>query len=196
MRVTQRFGPNGMLSIRSDAPLSHLRDRVPEFQGSPMRAPVSVCPLPASDAAPARALADAVLGDAPYAATMLAPLDAGLRSASDEYRVIVAREPSGLRGLIVFGETAGAVGAGRIYFVAVDAAARRRGIASALIGAACRDLQSRGVRFVAMEIVEEPRLEAARALAARAGFYREGVVRDYVRDGMGLALFRRDFGDA
>lgn len=160
-----------------------------------MRVPVSLRPFSASDAAPARALADAVLGDAPYAAAMLAPLDAALRSASDEYRVLVAREASALRGLIVFGETVGATGAGRIYFVAVDAAARRRGIASALIGAACRELRSRGVRFVAMEIVEEPRLEAGRALAAREGFRREGVVSDYVRDGIGLALLRRDFGD-
>ena len=161
-----------------------------------MRVPVTLRPLTASDATPARALTDAVLGDAPDAASMRAPLEGALGSGGDEYRAIVARDANALIGVIVFGETAGALGAGRIFFVAVDVTARRRGIATMLIEAACSELRSRGARFVALELPEEPRLDAGRALAQRAGFRREAWVSDYVREGVGLAFLRRDFGDA
>lgn len=161
-----------------------------------MRALVTLRPITPSDATPARALGDAVLADAPSADSILATLDAALRSPSDEHRVIVACDANTLVGLIVFGETAGAVGAGRVYFVAVDASVRRRGIATTLIDAACSELRSRGARFVGVELAEDPRLDAARALAERTGFRREGAVSDYVRDGIGLAFLRRDFGAA
>ncbi len=160
-----------------------------------MRVPVTLGPLAASDAAPARALAVEALGDAPWAASMLAALDEALRSASDEYRALVARDATSLVGLIVFGGIAGALGAGRIYFVAVDAAVRRRGIAIALIEAACSALRSRHARFVAIELPEEPGLGVGRALAQRARFRQEAAVSDYVRDGVGLVLLRRDLVD-
>jgi ribosomal protein S18 acetylase RimI-like enzyme len=161
-----------------------------------MRAPVTVRPLAPLDSAAAQALAEAVFGDAPYASSMLAALDGALRAESEEYRALVVRENSALIGLIVFGATAGALGAGRIYFVAVDGSARRRGIATALIGAACEELRSRGARFVAVEMPEEPRLDGGRAVALRAGFRPESRVGDYVRDGVGLAFLRRDLRDA
>lgn len=156
---------------------------------------VTLLSLAAPDATAARALADTALGDAPYAELLLASLDGALTAASDEYRAIVARDESVLLGLIVFGETAGAVGAGRIYFVVVDPAARRRGIATALVDAACRDLRARGARLVAMELTEDPRLERGRWLAHRAGFREEARVSDYVREGVGLVLLRRDLED-
>lgn len=157
-----------------------------------MRAPVTVRPLAPLDSAAARALAHTVLGDAPDAPSMLAPLDGALRSESEEYRALVVGEHTALTGLIVFGATAGALGAGRIYFVAVDGNARRRGLATALIEAACAELRSRGGRFVVIEMPEEPRLDGARAVALRAGFRPEGRVSDYVREGVGLAFLRRD----
>ena len=133
-----------------------------------------------------------MLGDAPYAPSMLASLDGALRSESEEYRALVVGEHTALVGLIIFGTTAGALGAGRIYFVAVDEKARRKGLATALIEAACAELWSRGGRFVAMEMPEEPRLDGGRAVALRAGFRPEGRVSDYVREGIGLAFLRRD----
>lgn len=178
---------------RAHVSLARLCSRVPWF---PMRAPVTVRPLAPLDSAPARALAHTALADAPYAPSMLAPLDAALRSESEEYRALVVRENTALIGLIVFGATAGALGAGRIYFVAVDGSARRRGLATALIEAACAELRSLGARFVAMEMPEEPRLDGACAVALRAGFRREGRLSDYVRDGVGLAFLRRDLADA
>lgn len=125
---------------------------------------------------------------------MLAALNEALTSTSDEYRVIGVHDRTTLIGFVVLGDTAGALGAGRIYVVAVDATTRRRGIASALIEAACADLESRGARFAAIELPEEPELAAGLALARGAGFREEGRVSDYMRDGVGLVLLRRDLG--
>ena len=160
-----------------------------------MRAPVTFHPLSASESASARALARAALDDVPYAPSLLAPLDSALRSEGGEYRALIARDNTAVIGLIVFGEIAGAVGAGRIYFVAVHGGVRRRGIGSALIEAACTQLRSAGARFVAIEMPEEPRLDAARAVALRMGFLPEGRVSDYVREGVSLVLLRRDLGE-
>ena len=153
-------------------------------------------PLVARDAQAARALADAVLGDAPYGDHLRGALDSALSSATDEYRAVVAAEGSALAGLIVFGETAGARGAGRIHLIAVDAHTRRRGIATALVQSACGDLAARGARFVAIEIPDDRRLDGARFAAERTGFHEEARVADYVRDGVSLLLLRRNCGEA
>jgi ribosomal protein S18 acetylase RimI-like enzyme len=137
-----------------------------------------------------------VLGDAPYGEPMLASVDAALRSTSAEYRAIVAHEGGAVVGVVAFGETAGAVGAGRVYFVAVDASARRRGIATALTEAACAELRERGARFAVIELPEESRLEGAHVVARRAGFSEEARVSDYVRNGVDLVVLRRDLSHA
>ena len=131
------------------------------------------------------------LGDAPFAEPMVASLESALRSASAEYHGIVAHEGTTLVGLIVLGAVSGAQGAGRIYFVAVDAAARRRGLATTLLEAGCVELRRRRARFVVIELPEEPRLVAAFALARRAGFEEEARVGDYAREGVGLVVLRR-----
>jgi ribosomal protein S18 acetylase RimI-like enzyme len=157
--------------------------------------PVTLSSLIPPDATAAHALAIAALGDAPYADSMRAPLDGALATASDEYAAIVARDGDALVGVAVFGETAGARGAGRLYLVAVATGARRRGIATALTEAACVHLRSRGARFVVIELPEEPELHPAHAIARRAGFREEGRVEDYVRDGVGLTVLRRELRD-
>ena len=172
--------------------MSHLRDCVPEFHGSRTSVSITPRPLTPRDAPAARALADAVLADAPYGEHHRGTLDSVLRSATDEYLALVAGEESTLAGLIVFGETAGAHGAGRIYFIAVDASSRRRGIATALAEAACRDLTERGARFVIIELPDDPSLIGARRAAEHAGFREQGRIADYLSDGVSLLLLRRN----
>lgn len=157
--------------------------------------PLTLRPLTPQDAPGARALADGVLTDAPYGAHLQGTLDSALTSATGEYLALVAAEESALAGLIVFGETAGARGAGRIYFIAVDANRRRRGIATALVEAACRDLTERGARFVLIELPDDPRLAGVRLAAARAGFREDGRVADYLSDGLSLLFLRHNSGE-
>ena len=148
----------------------------------------------APDFAAAHTLALTVLGDAPHAEPMLAALANALTRTSDEYRAIVARDGRTVLGVIVFGEVAGARGAGRIYLVAVNGAARRRGIARALVDAACRELSERRARFAMIELPAHTRLEDVRRLVERAGFREEGRMDDYVRDGVPLVFLRRELG--
>ena len=153
---------------------------------------VTIRPLAAHDAAAARRLADALLGDAGYAVAMRAALDEAVTSETDEYRAIGAHDRGSLIGFIVFGATAGASGAGRIYCVAVDTPARRRGVAMMLIDAACAELRAEDVRFAMIELPAEPELSPALSLARRAGFQEEARVSDYVRAGVALLLLRRE----
>ena len=153
----------------------------------------SLTPL---DVPAARALAHAVLDTLPRSEPFRVAVDTALGHEGDEHRAIIANTQRGLIGLIVFGETAGAHGAGRISFVAVERDARRRGVGLALIEAACADLRGRGARFVAIELTDDPALQAGHALASRAAFRREGHVDDYVSEGVGLELLRRDLAAA
>ena len=157
--------------------------------------PVTPRPLDGSDSTAARALASAALADAPYAEPLLASLDAAIRSGSEEYRALVAHDGDRLAGVIVFGAIAGARGAGRLYLLAVDASARGRGLGPALVHAAFADLGAHGARFVVIELPDEPRLASALRLAQRTGFFEEARVGDYVRDGVGLLVLRRNLGD-
>jgi ribosomal protein S18 acetylase RimI-like enzyme len=149
-------------------------------------------PLATPDATAARELALAVFADAPYSDLMLGALDSALEGTTNEYQVIAASDDSGVAGIIVFGETPGACGAGCIHLIAVDGKARRHGVASALIDAACARLAEQGVRFAMIELPADARLAPARALAQRAGFREETRVDDYVRDGIALVFLRRD----
>lgn len=136
-----------------------------------------------------------MLADAPYADPLLASLDAATRSGSEEYRGLVAHDGDRLVGVIVFGEIAGARGAGRISLLGVEANARGRGLGAALVHAALTHLRARGARFVVIELPEHPRLASALRLARRTGFFEEARVGDYVRDGVALLILRRNLKD-
>ena len=149
-------------------------------------------PVTASTASLARAFATAALSDSRYAEPLLAALDGALPGGTDEYRAIAAWNGDALMGLIVFGETAGALGAGRIHLIVVEAGARERGVAARLIEAACDELAARGSRFAMMELPAEAPFAPVRRLAKRAGFREEGRIDDYLREGVPLLLLRRD----
>lgn len=149
-------------------------------------------PVTASTASLVRAFAAAGLQDSPYAEPLLAAFDGALAGESDEYRAIAAWHHDAVVGLGVFGETAGAVGAGRIYLIAVDASVRERGVAAKLLEAVCSELAARGARFAMIELPGEPRFAPVRRLAERLGFRERGRLDDYHRDGVPLILLRRE----
>ena len=149
-------------------------------------------PLATPDAAAARSLALTVFADAPYGDLLVGTLDSALAHSTNEYQAMVAGDADGIDGVIVFGETAGANGAGCIHLIAVDGKVRRHGVATALIDAACARLAEQGARFAMIELPADARLAPARALAQRAGFREETRVDDYVRDGVALVFLRRD----
>jgi ribosomal protein S18 acetylase RimI-like enzyme len=149
-------------------------------------------PLATPDATAARELVLSVFADAPYGDLMMGALENALQRTTNEYQIIVASEDTEVAGVIVFGETPGACGAGCIHLIAVDGKARRHGVATALIDAACARLAEQGARFAMIELPADARLAPVRALAQRTGFLEEARVDDYVRDGIGLVFLRRD----
>jgi ribosomal protein S18 acetylase RimI-like enzyme len=132
----------------------------------------------------------------PYGRGPLGALDGALDGKSSEYRALAATEDQRIVGLVVYGTTAGAEGAGRLYLVAIDRGARMRGIATSLVEAAVHALGGEGARFVTVEIPDDPTLAASRSLLARCGFRVEAKVAEYVRAGVGLVILRRNLGAA
>lgn len=78
-------------------------------------------PVTASMASSVSAFVTAVLNDSRYAEPLIATVDGALGGDRDEYRAIAAWHDDAIVGLVVFGATAGALGAGRVYLIAVDA---------------------------------------------------------------------------
>lgn len=95
-------------------------------------------------------------------------------------------------GVIVFGHTAGADGAGRIHFVGVTPRARLQGVASRLIKAAIADLSRENARFVFAELPDDPHIVAGRELLLRNEFVKEASIPDFYADGIALTFFRRE----
>jgi ribosomal protein S18 acetylase RimI-like enzyme len=95
-------------------------------------------------------------------------------------------------GVVVFGAIAGSLGAGRVQLIVVSRSSRRSGIASALIERALDVLAAERMRAAFVELPDDPALSAATRLLVRCGFRIEARVADHFRDGIDLAVLRRD----
>ena len=148
---------------------------------------------PAADELPALgALVEAVVGLSPYASVPRYFLSLALARNGNESTALVAEHDRTVVGVVLFGEIAGAVGAGRLHLIAVAPASRRSGIGERLCTAAVAALTSRGARFVIAEVPDEPLLHGGQALLAGCGFGEEARVADYYRDGVAMIVMRRE----
>ena len=155
-------------------------------------AELEIRPLLPGDRSAAQELAAGELLQSPYGELPSSALATALGSQSAEARGLVSVADGEVTGLVVFGTVAGAIGTGRLHLVAVSAAARLRGVASALIAAAFDRLRSEGVRVVFAELPDDAGLAPGRALLLRERFTEEARVADFFRDGVSLILLRRD----
>jgi len=148
---------------------------------------------PATDAdGPAlRGLIELDVGAMPYAAIPTYFLGLAFEGRSTESRAVVAERGGEILGFALFGEIAGAIGAGRLHFISVTAAARLRAIGARLCEAAVADLRSHGARLVIAEVPAHPALASGLALLARSGFAETARVADYYKDGIDLVLLQR-----
>jgi ribosomal protein S18 acetylase RimI-like enzyme len=117
---------------------------------------------------------------------------AALAGGNPEYSALVAEHGRHVVGVVLYGSTAGAEGAGRLSLLVVDPTARRQGVGGALVQAAVAALRRSGHRFVGVEIPDDRLHEAIHALLVRCGFRIESTVPDYYRDGIALTILRRD----
>ena len=132
------------------------------------------------------------LASSPYEARAIEVLRLALDAPGAEAEGIVAMRGDAVIGVAVYGELAGAVGAGRLHLVAVAPGARGQGVGSALVAHAARALRERGARFLLAEVPDDPHvLGDYWALLVACGFFEESRVADFYRDGIALAFLRR-----
>lgn len=109
-----------------------------------------------------------------------------------EYRALVAIDDTMVRGAVVYGMVAGALGAGMLHGIAVAREWRRRGTGLALTDAACAALAESGARVVIAELPDEAVLSDVHALLASAQLREEARAPDLVRDGVAIVFRRRE----
>ena len=146
----------------------------------------------AEDWPAARALLAAESARHAYAERALEVLDAAVRGSA-EYRVVVAESGGTPVGVLVYGTTAGAVGAGALYGIAVAERWRRRGTGAELVRHGAEALRAGGARFALAEVPDdESAVGDVLGLLAAAGFREESRVPDFYRDGVALLFLRRE----
>ena len=146
----------------------------------------------AGDATDVRGLAAPEIERSPYRSGWSAAIDAVVRASDPDVRGLVAIRDGVAVAFAIYGTIAGSEGAGRIQLVVTDAQFQRMGIARRLVVAAVEELRGSGARFVSVEIPGDLALAPAMSLLERCGFHVEARVRDFYRDGVDLAVFRRD----
>jgi ribosomal protein S18 acetylase RimI-like enzyme len=158
--------------------------------------PITIRPLVAADGPACRSLFTAAFGNTLYAEAPRGALRAALAAAAGrndpEAAGLVAISGDRLAGVAVYGEVAGAVGAGKMHGMAVAHDSQRLGVARSLIDAFVADLARRGARFVLVEFPDAPELAAGRALLLQCKFTEESRVGDFFLDGVALSFLRRN----
>jgi ribosomal protein S18 acetylase RimI-like enzyme len=158
---------------------------------------VSIRPLTATDGPTCRGLFTAAFGNTLYAEAPRGALHAALDGAAagrdnPEAAGLVAMAGDRLVGVAVYGEVAGAIGAGKMHGMAVAPDSQRLGIARTLIEAFAADLARRGSRFVLVEFPDAPELAAGRTLLLQCKFVEESRLPDFFVDGVALSFLRRN----
>ncbi|MEP6689820.1 MAG: GNAT family N-acetyltransferase [Gemmatimonadaceae bacterium] len=155
--------------------------------------PIAIRPLETGDADSARAIFAAAAGEPnPYAGRLRERLESALAATSAEHRALVAVGGGEVIGIAVYGDVAGALGAGVLYAAAVAPEWVRRGAGAALLRAVEDQLTLRGARVAIAELPDEVNVEPMRRLLLAGGFHEESRIADYYRDGVALVFMRHD----
>lgn len=127
-----------------------------------------------------------------YADALASVVEAAALTPSIESRGIVAEHDGALAAIAVYGEYAGASGAGRLHLIAVAAHHRRRGIGAKLMGRVAEELAARSARFILTELPDDrPALDDYMAFLHACSFAEESRVPDLYRPGVALVFMRR-----
>lgn len=133
-----------------------------------------------------------------FANGALEALERALNAPSQEDRVLIARDSVlvVMVGAVIFGETAGAHGAGRIRALLVPGGLSSLPIARTLLASALDALRASGARFALVELPDLPSFHLTDDALAEEGFIEAARVHDLVADGVALRYLRRELGVA
>jgi GNAT superfamily N-acetyltransferase len=138
------------------------------------------------------AFGNTLYAEAPRGALHAALDSAGAGRDNPECGGLVAVVGDRLAGVAIYGEVAGAIGAGKMHGMAVAPDSQRHGIARTLIDALVAELARRGARFVLVEFPDAPELSVGRALLLQCKFIEEARLPNFFVDGVALSFLRRN----
>jgi GNAT superfamily N-acetyltransferase len=154
---------------------------------------LSLRPLHQGDVETALALLRDAVSAPAYVESLASVVRAAALTPDVEQRGILAEVDGAPAALVVYGEFAGATGAGRLHLVVVDPRHRRRGLGTLLLERAGEELTTRSVRFILVELPDDrPTIDDYFALLRASGFNEESRVPDFYREGVGLVFMRRE----
>ncbi len=105
------------------------------------------------------------------------------------YHFLLADGPKELDGYTCYGPIPGTERRFELYWIAVDAAQRRRGLARSLLLATEGQVRTRGGTHLFVETSTRDDYRPAHRLYASLGYRHFGIVPDYHADGDGLAIY-------
>jgi ribosomal protein S18 acetylase RimI-like enzyme len=108
-----------------------------------------------------------------------------------EALAVAAYDDTGaVSGIALYGEVAGALGAGALLWMVVRPDVRRTGVARALIDRAVGELHAGGARVIVAEVPGSESFAVVLRLLDTCGFQRESEVPDFYGDAVPLVLLR------
>lgn len=149
-------------------------------------------PLSPDDHVPARVLLMGTLGVTPYIDRALEVLELAERGHDDEHRALVIARDGTVAGLALFGAVAGAVGVSKLHAAVLAPSVSLGDVGERIVSAVVETARRAGARLIVAELPDDPAIGQVRALLSSAGFEEEARVPDYYRDGVALALLRRE----
>jgi ribosomal protein S18 acetylase RimI-like enzyme len=149
-------------------------------------------PLSPDDHVPARVLLMGTLGVTPYIDRALEVLELAERGHDDEHRALVIARDGTVAGLALFGAVAGAVGVSKLHAAVLAPSVSLGDVGERIVSAVVETARRAGARLIIAELPDDPAIGQVRALLSSAGFEEEARVPDYYRDGVALALLRRE----
>ena len=149
-------------------------------------------PLSPDDHVPARVLLMGTLGVTPYIDRALEVLELAERGHDDEHRALVIARDGTVAGLALFGAVAGAVGVSKLHAAVLAPSVSLGDVGERIVSAVVETARRAGARLTIAELPDDPAIGQVRALLSSAGFEEEARVPDYYRDGVALALLRRE----
>jgi ribosomal protein S18 acetylase RimI-like enzyme len=114
--------------------------------------------------------------------------DASIKGSTD-YRCLVDEEGDRLRGYICFGPTPMTDGTWDLYWIAVSARDRQKGVGRVLIGRMMEEVRRASGRLVRVETSGQAGYEATRAFYEHSGFETVARIRDFYRPGDDLVVY-------
>lgn len=115
-------------------------------------------------------------------------IDSALAGSSD-YRVLVCEDDGAPVGYVCFGPTPMTEGTWDLYWIAVDARTRGRGVGRRLVDRMMQELTSANARLVRVETSGQPAYASTRTFYERTKFEVVARIRDFYRPGDDLVVY-------